>query len=236
MASPFDNLLNPTREQLYDDLQLDYFFEKTKAAYPISLSENEQYAIIIKVMAWAVARSYQQPRILKYLYNPVLVLDELLPRLADTLSFTYPLEYPLDQLRVLIQYLQKIRRTRGTFDSIRRLLRLLETTEADVLALTFYDYSSVEIEEVSAGFLYIRYNKIQDFDFANSMLRLVVPAGYTWRLESSVDTAGLRRVIRVRVDTFSCSEKFKFEGDTYWGDEGTAAVERVTVDKYNQQS
>lgn len=233
MSYPLDSILNPTLEQLYDDLYLDYFFDKTKKAFPSIYGENKDFQILIRLMAWAVARSYQQPRILKYLYNPDLVLDILLPKLADTLDFSYPLEYDLSRLRVLIKYLQKIRRTRGTFTSIKQLIRLLETTEEDILNMTFTDYSSVTIEEPIPGFLLIHYNRINDFDFANEMLKLVMMAGYNWRLESGLDTKGLSVVYRNRIDFIKESENFFYSGDSLRRDD-ISLIERMLIDKINQ--
>ena len=184
MGFPVDDKINISREEIYDVLYLDYFFERTKKAFPTVLTEIEQYQVFIRLLAWALARSYQQPLILRYLYNPELVMEDLLPRLADTLSFTYPLEYPTSWLRLLLRYLQKIRRSRGTWKSVKQLLRLLESSEEDILSLDFNDYAAVTVEELSPGRVVIAYGNIKDFEFANSMLRMVMPAGYDWRLEN----------------------------------------------------
>ena len=71
MSFVLDDNLNPTREELYDDLYLDYFVDKTKKAFPSIFSETTEFQILVRLMAWAVARSYQQPRILKYYQNMV---------------------------------------------------------------------------------------------------------------------------------------------------------------------
>lgn len=233
MSSPYENLLNPTMEELYEDLNLEYFISKTEKAFPSILAEKSQFHILIEVMAWAVARSYRQPRILRYLYNPDLVIDSLLPRLADTLNFQYPLGYPLDQLRVLIKYLQKIRRTRGTWTSVRQLLRLLEIGEEDILNLSFADYTSIDIFPVEVGSVYIRYNRIKDFDFANKMLELVMPAGYKWQLESAIETAGLDLVYRNRYDTGKFRERVAFGGEAQ-RTEASRGKDVIFIQKYNQ--
>lgn len=234
MRLPLDDKLNITVEDLYDDLYLDYFEEKTKKAFPSVLSDKQQYQILVRVMAWAVARSYQQPRILKYLYNPDLVLDVLMPRLADTLGFTYPLEYPLAWLRVLLKYIQKIRRSRGTFGAIKKLIRLLEISEEEVLSLSFKDYTSVDVEEIEPGFLLVHYNRLNDFDFLDQMMRLVMPAGNSWRIESSLDTKGASLVYRNRVDFVHFKEKFYFSGDVTYADKSGKFSEHIEIEMLNQ--
>ena len=103
MVFPLDENLDPTFEDLYENLYLfdpddpdgeGYFIKNAKRCFPSVLSEVEEFQILIRVLAWAVARSYQQPTILKYIYDPDLVLDILLPKLADTLDFKLPISYP----------------------------------------------------------------------------------------------------------------------------------------------
>lgn len=230
MAVPIDENLNPTLEELYDDIYLDYYYSFVKKSFPSFLSSNEQFAVLVRLMAWAVARSYQQPRILKYIYSPDFVMSELLPRLADTLSFTYPLEYPEGQLRILIKYLQKIRRTRGTFNSIKQLLRILETSEEDVLNMGFMDYADVSVTSNGEGELLIQYNYIRDMEFANEMLRMVMPAGYTWRLENAQETKGLYLVQRNRFDRYYFHEYCLISGQILMSD-SAVVEERIEIEK-----
>ena len=230
MAVPIDENLNPSLAELYDDIYLDYYLDRVKKSFPVFLSQKQQFVILIRLMAWAVARSYQQPRILKYIYSPDFVMTELLPRLADTLSFTYPLEYPEEQLRILIKYLQKIRRTRGEFNSIKRLLRILETSEEDILSMGFLDYADIEVTSDGKGVLLIQYNFIRDLDFANEMLRLVMPAGYTWRVENAQETKGLDLVQRRRFDIYSFSEKLTLSCSTVLYDKGEVS-EKIEIER-----
>lgn len=312
MGHPLFDNLNPMREDIYGEtgsngtqgdthgLYLDYFMEKAKLSFPSIYAENKQFSILIRVMAWAVARSYQQPLILKYLYNTDLVMDELLPRLADTLGFKYPYDYAYDKLRVLIKYIQKIRRARGTINSIKQLIRLLEISEEEILELPLKDYASIIVErcvdglyseeevkelwlqsdlykaaalsmsgitdaaqlqaaldsfpenpfanlvgtpKYEYGIMLIHYNSIfgrhpipeavsfnvwlrqtiidinTDMAFANKMLRLVMPAGYSWRLESGLESEpDVKLVVRNRVELVTFSESIHMAGDFYFGE------------------
>ena len=98
----------------------------------------------------------------------------------------------------------------------------------------FEDYSSVVIEEPIPGALLIHYNKIKDFDFANEMLKLVMPAGYSWRLESALDTPNETLVYRNRYELLNFKELFFSNGDSHWRDADTF-VERVSILRLNQQ-
>lgn len=211
MEVPLKGSLNPSFEDIYEDLYMDYFIERVKKSFPSYLSKMNEFQVIIKLMAWAVARSYQQPRILKYLYNPSLVMEELLPRLADTLSFTYPVDYSTEQLRILIKYLQKIRRSRGTIKSIKQLVRLLETSEEDIYSMSFMDYNSVEVISSIPGVLIIQYGAITDQEFAESMLKLVVPAGYRFYVEAMDSKGLLPRLTRRRMDVFKVGGSISIE-------------------------
>ena len=134
---------------------------------------------------------------------------------------------------MLIKYIQKIRRSRGIINSIKQLIRLLEISEEEVLSLSFTDYASVEVDEPEPGFLMIHYNRISDFEFANEMLRLVMPAGYTWRLESSIDTPNELFVYRNRADLIKFNELMYYAGDSVRTEHCTF-VERATFIKTNQ--
>ena len=156
MVYPLDENLDPTFEDLYGKLYLydeddpdgeGYFIKVTKKCFPSVLSEVDTFQILIRVLAWAVARSYQQPIILRYIYDPDLVMGTLLPRLADTLEFTLPLSYPEEDVRMIIKYLQKIRRTRGTFSSIKQLVRILNVSRREILEMNWNSYGSIGLQE-----------------------------------------------------------------------------------------
>ena len=216
MVHPLDTIIDPTFEDLYENLYLfdendpdgeGYFIKNTKRCFPSILSNEEAFQVLVRVMAWAVARSYQQPIILKYIYDPDLVLDVLLPRLADTLDFKLPVDYPVEEVRMLIKYLQKIRRTRGTFNSIKKLIRILNITRREILEMNWDLYGSVDVVEQEPGVLYVQYNNISDLDFVLHMLKYVMPAGYLYKVESGLDTWGIKTVYRNRLD-FSHSTEF----------------------------
>ena len=103
-------------------LTLDECEELTYRCFPNFLLEQEDFKNMVRLTSYALNKSYQQLEILKYAYYPTLVDKALLPRLSDTLSFEYPLGYPIDQLRPLIQYLMKIKRYRGTKFSMTALI------------------------------------------------------------------------------------------------------------------
>lgn len=198
MVYPLDENLDPTFEDIYEKLYLydeddpdgeGYFIKITKKCFPSVLSEVETFQILIRVLAWAVARSYQQPIILRYIYDPDLVMGELLPRLADTLDFTLPISYPTEDVRMIIKYLQKIRRTRGTYSSIKQLIRILNISRREILEMDWKSYGTADVIEsdTDEGVLFVQYNNIYDLDFVLHMLKYVMPAGYLYRLESGSD-------------------------------------------------
>ena len=209
MVFPLDVNLDPTFEDLYENLYLfdendpdgeGYFIKNTKRCFPSILSEKDQFAVIVRVLAWAVARSYQQPIILRYIYDPDLVMGVLLPRLADTLDFTLPIEYPEEDVRMIIKYLQKIRRTRGTFSSIKKLVRILNISRREILEMDWATYGSVDVVESDPGVLLVQYNNYHELDFVLKMLKYVMPAGYLYRVETGLNTWGLTEVVRNRLD------------------------------------
>jgi len=209
MVHPLDENFDPTFEDLYEKLYLfdpldpdgeGYFIKNAKRCFPAVLTKEDAFHVIVWILAWAVARSYQQPIILKYIYDPDLVLGVLLPRLADTLDFKVPIDYPEEEVRMLIKYLQKIRRTRGTFNSIRKLIRILNITRREILEMDWKTYGSVDVVEEMEGVLYVQYNNIIDLDFVLHMLKYVMPAGYMYRVESGLDTWGHSPIYRNRLD------------------------------------
>lgn len=218
MVYPLDENLDPTFEDLYENLYLfdpddpdgeGYFIKYARKCFPSLLSENEQFEVIVKVLAWAVARSYQQPIILRYIYDPDLVLGVLLPRLADTLDFQLPISYPEEDVRMIIKYLQKIRRTRGTYASIKKLIRILNISRREILEMDWESYGSVDVVEAEeTGVLYVQYNNLYDLDFIMKMLKYVMPAGYLYRVETGLDTWGITgNVYRNRLDFTHSGER-----------------------------
>lgn len=210
MVHPLDENLDPTFEDLYVKLYLydeddpdgeGYFIKNTKRCFPTILSEVDSFQFLIRVLAWAVARSYQQPIILKYIYDPDLVLNVLLPKLADTLDFKLPISYPVEDVRMIIKYLQKIRRTRGTYNSIKQLIRILNISRREILEMSWRSYGSVDVLEGDPGVIYVQYNNIYDLDFVEHMMQYVMPAGYQYRIESGDDTREITgNVIRNRLE------------------------------------
>ena len=215
MVFPLDENLDPTFEDLYENLYLydendpdgeGYFIKNTKRCFPSILSEKEEFSVIVRVLAWAVARSYQQPIILRYIYDPDLVMGVLLPRLADTLDFKLPISYPEEDVRMIIKYLQKIRRTRGTFAAIKKLIRILNISRREILEMDWEQYGSVDVVENDTGVLLVQYNNLDDLDFILKMLKYVMPAGYLYRVETGLNTWGLSKVIRNRLDFLGSNE------------------------------
>lgn len=210
MVFPLDENLDPTPEEIYDELYLydeddpdgeGYFIKNTKRCFPSLLSEVEMFQVLIRVLAWAVARSYQQPTILKYIYDPDLVLDVLLPKLADTLEFKLPIDYPKEEVRMVIKYLQKIRRTRGTFNAVKKLVRILNISRREILEMNWDDYGSVGIQNGDKGVVFVQYNNINDLDFLIHMLSYVMPAGYRYYVESGLETRNVKgNVYRNRLE------------------------------------
>lgn len=219
MVFPLDENLDPTFDDIYNNLYLydendpdgeGYFIKSAKKCFPAVLSEIDTFNVLIRVLAWAVARSYQQPTILRYIYDPDLVMDVLLPKLADTLDFTLPVSYPVEDVRMIIKYLQKIRRTRGTYNSIRQLVRILNISRREILEMSWEAYGSVDVLEGDPGVIYVQYNNIEDLDFVLHMLQYVMPAGYTYRVESGMDTRYITgNVYRNRVEFNNKLKEFK---------------------------
>jgi len=240
MKHPLDENLDPTFEDLYEKLYLfdpddpdgeGYFIKITKLCFPSVLSEVDSFQVLIRVMAWAVARSYQQPIILKYIYDPDLVLDVLLPRLADTLDFKLPISYPVEDVRMIIKYLQKIRRTRGTFNAIKKLVRILNISRREILEMDFDAYQSVDVLEGDPGVLFVQYNNIYDLDFVDHMLQYVMPAGYQYRIETGADFPGnTHNVIRDRLD-FSHYSEFSTIGEENSFYERVACGYKIAISK-----
>ncbi len=216
MVYPLDENLDPTFEDLYENLYLydetdpdgeGYFIKNAKKCFPSVLSEVDTFQILIRVLAWAVARSYQQPIILRYIYDPDLVMGVLLPKLADTLDFKLPISYPEEDVRMIIKYLQKIRRIRGTYNSIKQLVRILNISRREILEMNWKLYGSVDVLEGDTGVIYVQYNNIHDLDFVVHMLQYVVPAGYQYRVESGMDTWGITgNVYRNRLEIIKAKE------------------------------
>ena len=241
MVYPLDENLDPTFEDLYEKLYLfdeddpdgeGYFIKYTRKCFPSILSTNEQFEVIVKVLAWAVARSYQQPIILRYIYDPDLVMGVLLPRLADTLDFKIPIDYPEEEVRMLIKYLQKIRRTRGTFASIKKLIRILNITRREILEMNWRSYESVDVvESEDTGVLFVQYNNIYDLDFVMHMLKYVMPAGYLYRVETGLDTWGITgNVYRNRLEFTKYNEHLRVDQQNFGYDSCTVEY-RLSIAK-----
>jgi hypothetical protein len=58
------------------------------------------------------------------------------------------------------------------------MIRILELDEITAYTITPESYNSVIVSETLPGFLLIKCDNITDLEFANIMMRKVVPAGY----------------------------------------------------------
>lgn len=162
----------------------DFYKSLSRLAFPKCLLV-EDFIVISDLLAYAATNSADEERVLKYIYNTYLTEKELLPKSADTLGFNYPIGYPLEQLRVILEYYRKILKKRGTIKSIKQIIRLLNVSEDDIIRKDIKDYAEVIVEEVKEGFLLIKYDGIIDESFTEDILLKVVPAGNDFRLEST---------------------------------------------------
>lgn len=149
---------------------------------PRTLKSNTEYKVLIKTLAYSLMKNYESMDRIDNAYNVDFVDDRDLPKLADTLGISYPVGASAEVLRLLLKYYGKIIKSRGTLKSIKQMIRVLEFSEADLYNLSLDDYSSVEVKEIYDKFLAIKFDGITDFDYAYTMLRKVVPAGYRYEV------------------------------------------------------
>ena len=138
--------------------------------------------------------SFKQIDYLRYIYSVEEVDARYLPRMADALGFLFITEDSspdnIEYLRVFTKYYMEIRKQRGTMDSIKRMIRLINVKEEDICNGSFSDYTSVDIENPEPGFLRVIYNHINsnDLEFAYNLLKKVVPAGHRYEVVSGAIT------------------------------------------------
>lgn len=153
-------------------------FDIVNGMIPKNLRSNEEYVVLLKLLAYSIFKLYENMERIDNAYSVDGAFDEELPKIADTLGIIYPIGANADRLRLLLKYYGKIINNRGTIYSIKQLARILEMDEPDIYNISLDDYSNVLVEEIYDGFILIKCDNITDFEFANIMLRKVVPAGY----------------------------------------------------------
>jgi hypothetical protein len=162
----------------------DECLEIDSMGVPKKLLNNQDYMTLLKVIASTLEGNYENLHRLDMAYNTSFVDIRDLPKLADTKGIVYPTGADADILRLLLKYYGKILKSRGTFDSIKQMIRLLEFSESDIYNYTLDDYSAVQIKLVDTGFILVKYDGITDFDYAYTMLRKVVPAGFRFEVSN----------------------------------------------------
>jgi P2-related tail formation protein len=156
-----------------------------KSLIPNNMFINEGFRALVNVVAYTMSKQYEQMDYLSNVYNVGKVDDDLLSKLADTLDIDYPIGSTEGRLRLLLKYYNKILKNRGTLDSIKQMVRILELTEEEVYDLTLSEYSNVNISQPLFGVILIKTDLVSDLDFAKKMLRKVIPAGYRCVIFSS---------------------------------------------------
>ena len=115
--------------------------------FPEYLTSTEDYRILVTLLA---VQAFKGEEILgKFfnLYNVPKTDETFLPRLADTISFYYPPSYDYNCLRTLLTYFNKIKRNRGQLSAMKQLLRLLYTTQEEIIKMDIDDYLDIDIYE-----------------------------------------------------------------------------------------
>lgn len=156
----------------------EYYYELAKRSVPKILSEDKNYQVLLELLGSALYRDHNLINNLDYAYNADLADGELLTRIADTLGIDYPISFDENRLRLLLKYYNKIRRNRGSLDSIMQLIRILEATEEDIALNKTEMFDQLEVEEIREGSIIIKYDGITNFEFVHQMLKRVRPAGY----------------------------------------------------------
>ncbi|AMM44854.1 hypothetical protein SP15_055 [Bacillus phage SP-15] len=203
----------------------EYYFELAKRAVPDVLSRDPKYQIILKLLAYALYRDRELISALDYAYNADLADSELLTKIADTLAIDYPLAFDEGRLRLLLKYYNKIRRNRGSLDSIKQLIRILETTEEDIALNRVAEYLDLTVEEIREGSIIIEYDGITDFEFVHSMLRTVRPAGY------EVHLANKDGPVKYKYDSGVAEDTVNVKSWRAYTDSGTLSSEKVNIVK-----
>jgi len=150
---------------------------------PSILKNNEEYRVLLKILAYSLMRNYEGIDRIDKAYDVDFVDDRDLPKLADTMNIQYPIGSDSDTLRGILKYFKKILKNRGSVDSIKQMVRVLENSEEDLYNISLEDYSDVDVRLSYDGLIVVSYDGIEDFDYTYDMLLRVVPAGY--RLELS---------------------------------------------------
>ncbi len=163
-----------------------------RKSLPEHLLNKEDYRVILQLIFDATEKSFDQIGYLRYIYSVDSADSVYLPRLADTLKFNFPVGqgFTIDHLRLFVKYYMEIRKQRGTMESIKKMVRLVRTTEKDICAGSFSDYTDVGIERLGAGSLRIRYDSLSnsDLQWAYDLLKKVVPAGHVYEVTNGVNT------------------------------------------------
>lgn len=149
---------------------------------PNSLKANKEFNQLLKVLAYSMQKNYDELNRIDNAYNVDFVDIRELSKLADTIGIVYPLGATDEVLRLILKYYGKILKNRGTLDSIKQMVRLLEYGESDLYAGSLDDYTNVSASIEEEGFIFIKYDGIMDFEYAYRMLRKVVPAGYRFEV------------------------------------------------------
>ena len=119
--------------------------------FPEYLTSTKDYRILVTLLA---VQAFKGEEILgKFfnLYNVPKTDDTFLPRLADTISFYYPPTYDYACLRTLLSYFNKIKRNRGQLSAMKQLLRLLYTTQDEIIKMDIDDYLDIDIYECDSN-------------------------------------------------------------------------------------
>jgi hypothetical protein len=154
---------------------------------PEFLKANEDYYELLKVLAYALQKNYDELNRIDNAYNIDFVDIRELSKIANTLGIEYPIEASEEVLRLILKYYGKIIKNRGTLDSIKQMVRLLEMGESELYDETLFDYTNVEVILVEPGTLQVKYNGNANSDYAYKMLRKVVPAGYRFEITNMID-------------------------------------------------
>ncbi len=152
--------------------------------------ENSELKPFFDVIYDSVEESFKQIDYLRYIYSIEEVDARYLPRMADALKFLFVTNTSspdnIEYLRTFTKYYMYIRKQRGTIESVKRLVRLINVKEEDICSGSFADYVGVSVTSPVAGKLRITYNQLSasDLEFAYELLKKVVPAGHSYEIVS----------------------------------------------------
>jgi len=149
---------------------------------PRKLKNNISFSTLLRILAYSMQKNYDELDRVDGAYDIDTMDEREIPRLADTIGIVFPIDKSVDTLKLILKYYGKIIKDRGSLASIKQMIRIIESTEEDLYNMSLDDYSDVTVSLIEPGFMMIRHDGTIDIEYAYSMLRKVVPAGYRYEI------------------------------------------------------